>query len=883
MSLFPGARFGPYEVTSALDSGGMGEVYRARDVRLRRDVALKVVSERHRLDPERCARFEREAQALAAVNHPNIATIHGIEHADGIQAIVMELVEGQTLAERVIARLSLGEALSFASQIVDALEAAHERGIVHRDLKPSNIRVRPDGTIKVLDFGLAKALEPINAGVDMSAATVTADTMAVVGTPCYMSPEQARGQSVDRRADIWAFGCVLYEMLAGRRAFDGSTSSDVIASVLGHEPNYEVLPPDTPPIVGRLLRRCLEKDLRRRLRDIADARIDLEDAREATITSSVADARRARPRSRRGALFATGVVALLIAGAFVTRQTWAPASTTSTRQFVLLPPDGGAFGNGPNDRTPAFALSPDGERIAFIAAVGGRRSIWIRAIRSLEAVPVSGTDGVQGFTPPCWSPDGSAIAFVVDGKLKRVSAQGGTPVTLADAPNGQGVTWSRDGTIVFAPSPSDALLRVPDTGGTPVPVTRLAAGDLGHVFPDFLPDGRHFVYFVRAPQPRKGVYVGSIDSIEDKRVRATREKAIYAPPGYLLFLEQGRMFAQPFDANHFELTGEPIPVAESVAYVNTDGRVSVAVSPTGTLAYRVSGIRTASQPVWVDREGRTIGPVGQPGDYSSVSLSPDGLRLAIELHDLSTGTGDLWIYDIARNLNSVFTTDRMHNTLAVWSPDGRQLVFTARPDGGRNLHVKPVDGSRSDEPLLPIGVDRLPTDWSRDGQYVLYQEGPNDDQRDLWTLKMADRTPTPVLKTKFSERFGRFSPDGRWVAYVSNETGRDEVYVCRFPGCSGKVAISSNGGGGARWHPNGRELFFVDAKVDVYAVPVKTGDSFTAGAPRRLFTAARFGENQFVTDGERFLIVPEAPGSLQSAPPITVVEEWTSLLQKTSS
>jgi Tol biopolymer transport system component len=878
MSLAPGARFGPYEIAALLDSGGMGDVYRARDLRLRREVALKVMSERHRLDPERCARFEREAQALASLNHPNIATIHGVEQADGIQAIVMELVEGQTLAERLVTRLPQREVLSLASQIVDALEAAHERGIVHRDLKPSNIKLRPDGTIKVLDFGLAKALQPDGHGVDMSAATVTADTVAVLGTPCYMSPEQARGQAIDRRTDIWAFGCVLYEMLAGRRAFAGPSSSDIIASVLEREPDYDALPPDTPPLMRRLLRRCLEKELRLRLRDIADARIDLEDAGEPPAPTHTVASRSIRARVTRYALVAIVAGIVVVTGLLAARWMRSPAAP---RQFVLLPPEGAAFGGGPADRTPAFSLSPDGTRVAFIATVAARRSnIWIRSLDSLEAVPVTGTEDAAVFSPPAWSPDGSSLAFFADGKLKRIATQGGTPVSLADGPNGQGITWTRSGTIVFAPSTHDALLRVAETGGTAVPVTRLAQGDLGHVFPQFLPDGRHFVYLVRAPKPRKGIYVGSIDSLEEKHVRPAREKALYAEPGYLLFLDDGRLLAQKFDASTLAVSGDPIPVAESVAYVNTDGRVSMDVAANGTLAYRVSGIRTASQPVWVDRNGKIIEQAGPPGDYSSVNLSPDGTRLAIELHDLTTGTGDIWIHDLSRKSTDVFTSDRMHNTYGIWSPDNTQIVFTGRPDGGRNLHLKPVDGSRNDEALLPLSVDRMPNDWSRDGKYILFHEGPNDDQRDLWTLQMPERTLKLFLGTRASERFAKFSPDGKWVAYNSNETGRYEVRVCRFPDCSSKVTISSNGGAGVRWHRNGKELFFVEPMTrDVYAVPVKAGDTFSAGMPRRLFTAERFAEAWFDTDGERFFIVPNPPGPAPTAPPITVVEDWTSLVR----
>jgi serine/threonine protein kinase len=873
MPLAPGTRFGSCEVISLLDRGGMGEVYLANDVRLRRQVVLKVMAEHHRLDPDGRARFEREAQALAAINHPNIATIHGVEHADGIQAIVMELVDGQTLADRVRSGLGLSESLAIATQLVDALEAAHERGIVHRDLKPSNIRLTATGTVKVLDFGLAKAFER---QADQ-AATVTATGAGVVGTPGYMSPEQARGQAVDRRTDVWAFGCVFYEMLTSRRAFDGPSSSDVIAAVLDREPDYAALPTDTPPLVRRLLRRCLEKDPKRRLRDIADARIDLEEA--PADPSDVAGATSPpRSRLRRSLLFACAAIALVIAGALAARPFLSNGASAVARQFVVLPPKGGTFGTSSLDRTPGVSLSPDGSRLAFVATVGSVQRIWVQPLTSLEPVPISGTEGASSFSPPTWSPDGSSIAFVADGKLKRIGIQGGAAITLADAPTGQGATWNRAGTIVFAPSPNSTLFRVQETGGTAIPITRLAAGDLGHSFPQFLPDGRRFIYFVRAPLPRRGVYVGAVDDPQETFVRTTRERALYAPPGHLLFLDNGRLLAQKFDVDRLAVSGDPMSVAESVAYINTDGRVSADVSPNGTLVYRVSGIRTASQPIFLDRAGRNIGPAGPPGDYGGLTLSPDGTRLAFELHDLHTGTGDIWMHHLARKSTDVFTSDRMHNSSPVWSPDARQIVFTGRPDGGRNLHLKAVDGGGSDEPLLPLGVDRNPLDWSRDGKFVIFEEGPNDGERDLWTLQMPERTPGVFLRTKFSEHSARFSPDGRWVAYLSNETGRFEVRVCRFPDCSGRLTLSTSGGAGVRWHPKGHELFFVDRQNDVYVVPVTTGATFTAGVPRKLFRLDRFVEATFETDGERFLTVPPPPGPEPIAPPMTVIENWRSLL-----
>jgi Tol biopolymer transport system component/predicted Ser/Thr protein kinase len=881
-TLQPGMALGPYQVVERIGRGGMGEVYRARDTRLDRSVAIKVLPAHVAADADLKRRFEREARTLAALSHPHICPVFDVGQQDGIDYLVMEYLEGETLADRLArGRLPLEQVLRYATEIADALDKAHRKGIVHRDLKPGNIMLTKGGA-KLVDFGLAKhqpagPLTGLSAATTMSALTQHG---TIVGTLNYMAPEQVEGKEADARSDIFSFGAVVYEMAIGKRAFEGDSAANLIAAILERQPpSLAAGQPQAPSALDRLVKTCLAKEPDDRFQSAGDVMRELrwitEEGSQAVAPIPVAQRHRF---SWPWVLGALALGALVVAGGLVVAGIWPRPERTAPRQFVLLPPEGGFFGEGPADRTPAFALSPDGQRLAFLATVGSDSRIWIRSINSLDAAPLAGTEGATRFSPPCWSPDGAFIAFFADGKLKKVSVQGGTPVTLADAANGQGLTWNRNGTIIFAPSPNDTLLHVPDAGGIPVPATRLAAGDLGHVFPQFLPDGRHFLYFVRAPAPRKGIYVGSIDSLDETRVRATREKALYAAQGYLLFLQEGRLMAQVFDASRLALSGDPVPVTDSVAYINTDGRASFDVSTNGTLAYRVSGIRTARQPVWIDRSGKTIGTAGEPNDYSSARLSPDGSRLAIELHDLNTGTGDLWIHDLGRKSNTRFTFDRMHNTQAVWSPDSRDIVFTGRPDGGLNLHVKNVDGSTPDEPIMALGVDRFATDWSRDGRYILYHQGPSDTQRDLWTLQMPERIPKVFLRTEFTERFGMFSPDGRWVAYTSDETGRDEVYVRAFPDAAGKVRISTNGGRGARWHPNGRELFFIDAKRVVHAVAVKTGDIFTASVPQPLFTAEDFVEGWFTTDGERFFIVRNPPGAIQTAPPITVVEDWTSLL-----
>ena len=865
----------------------MGEVYLARDVRLNRDVALKILRDKDQFDAHRLARFQREAQVLASLNHPNIATLLGIEAVGDVQALVLEFVAGETLAVRLTAgRLPLGETLSIAGQMVDALDAAHERGVVHRDLKPANVMIRPDGMVKVLDFGLAKTLDECDsAGVELT--TLTATAHAIIGTAGYMSPEQARGSAVDRRTDVWAFGCVLYEMLAGRRAFDGATNSDAMAAVLMQEPDWSRLPADLPEPLRRLLRRCLDKDVRQRLRDIADARDDLRGLQHSSSSQVLAPASQARGFSRRAAI-AIGTLGLLalLASIVPARFAW-PSGKPRPEQFVLLPPEGTSFGGGPIDRTPALAISPDGERLAFVAtnrSEGSHPVLWVRSVGSLDAVPLAGTEDAR---EPFWSPDGSFIGFFAGGKLKKIPSAGGTPTSLADAPLGSGGTWNRDNVIVFAPDTQGGLLRIPHTGGTPTPVTRLSKDDYGHVYPQFLPDGRRFLFLNRAMQARKGIYVASIDSPDVTFVMPAREKAKYAAPGHMMFLKDGRLMAQTFNPDTLRLASDPVAVAESVAFIATDGRASYDVTDTGVLVYRANGLLAASQPVWLDASGTRVGTVGEPGDYQSAGLSPDGSMMVVEKHDLRTSSGDLWLIDLKTGSTSRLTFDGMHNTLGVWSPDGKRIVFTGRPNGIRNLHLKSI-GTEFDEPLLPPGPDRLPTDWSSDGARILYEQGFAA-PRDVFVLEMPERRPVAFLDSPFDERGAKFSPDGRWVAYVSNETGRGEVYVRSYPQAGNKRQLSVTGGRAPRWSRDGRTLFYADPNGAVMAIDVlTTASTIQAGLPKVLFaTDMRRAESGsgitadawFAVSGQRFFVVPNPLGPVPPALPITVIANWTARQQ----
>jgi eukaryotic-like serine/threonine-protein kinase len=882
---------GAYHIQAILGAGSMGEVYRARDTKLERDVAIKVLHEAFAADAELRRRLGQEARILASLNHANIAAIYGLEESDG-PALVLELVEGETLSERLTrGRLPVATALDFARQIAEALDAAHSRNIIHRDLKPANIKVTPDGIVKVLDLGIAKALEGDQSRDDVgsSGRQTTSTRTGVVGTAAYMSPEQACGDPVDKRCDIWAFGCVLYEMLTGRRAYSGDQLPDAVGGLGPGLPDMDLLPPDTSVSVRRLLRRCFEPDLKHRLRDIADAWGDLQ---EVDAPQPSRNGTAPRHWLRGIAIPASAFLALAVAAGIALRLR--PLSSAAViGQFVLTPPEQVDFGGGAIDRAPAFAISPDGRRVVFVATdrASGQRALWVRQLGSLHAEPLSGTEGAAA---PFWKPDGGAIGFFAGGALKKVGLDRTPPVTLAPVatplPNG---AWSTSGVIVYTPGPRRGLFSISENGGPPRQATdpRLD-GHFGHVHPRFLPDGNHFLYLALAD--KRGIYVASVGAPGSKRILTTSDKALYSPPGYLLFLNDGRLRAQRFDPDRLALSGGEIPVVDSVAFVSVDGRASFDVSASGTLLYRVGGLLATSQPVWFDRSGQRLGSIGDPGDYQTIGISRDGLRLAAELHDLRTAAGDLWLLDLTRGGSpSKFTFDGRHHHHAVWSPRDDSIVFSGvRPDGGRNLYLKAI-GSDVDEPLLPQGSDRVPTDWSQNG-HIVFQEIDATTGHDLWTFDTTSRVPEPFLRTKFQERGARFSPDGRFIAYTSDESGRAEIYVRPFPARAPKIQVSFNGGRSPRWSPDGSELFFFAPDNSVQVVPVRQARTLTFGESQRLFAAdirnpcARAlacptEETWEVTDGRRFLINVNPPGPNPPALPITVVLNWLSLLQEGSN
>jgi Tol biopolymer transport system component len=902
MPLAPGTKLGVYELIAPLGAGGMGEVWRARDTRLQRDVAIKVLPDLVADDADKLARLTREAQALAALNHPNIAHIHGLEESGRVRALVMELVEGEDLSD-VIARgaMTLAEALPIAGQIALALEAAHEQGIIHRDLKPANVKVRRDGTVKVLDFGLAKVIAPLAGaagGRDLSLSpTLTAQaTQAgiILGTAAYMSPEQARGRTVDRRADIWAFGVVLYEMLTGRRAFDGEDVSITLANVLKEEVEWPALPADLPPGVRRLLRRCLEKDPKRRLASMADARLELEDTEPAGVTANIPAA-----APRRGvslllflllAVVATGfAVATTTLGILYSRSF---AKTPRVVHAFIPPPDKTAFRFVGGGNVGPMALSPDGRRLVFSAQTAdGAMALYLRSLDSPATQLLAGT---AGGAMPFWSPDSRRIGFYADGKLKSVETTGGPALSLCDVDVvARGGAWNRDGVILFAPSPNSPLLQVRDTGGPTTPVTRVDTthGETSHRWPQFLPDGRHFLFFVRfgalgTSNANNGIWTGSLDGGPPKFLLHTQTSAAYAS-GYLLFVREDTLMAQPFDPDRLALSGEAVPVAQKIqAEIGT--AVSVFSVSGGLLAYQTGGEIVGSTLFWRDRSGKQIGPLGDPAGYMDLSLSRDGRRAAVSITDPRLGPPDIWTIDVARGLRSHFTFDPAADRWPVFSPDGARVAFSSNRKGFFNLYVRPYAGSGVEELIFESDRDKILTDWSADGRWLLFTTMFDPaTQSDVWALPMTtmpmpgDRKPIPVLQTPARESDAAFSPDGRWIAYTSDESGRSEIYVTPFPGPGRKWQVSTGGGALPRFSSTGTEIFYDGPGERLMAAQVRAqGEDFQVGRTLPLFEmrSRRPGNVYDVSsDAQRFL-VNTASESL-SSDPMSLVINWTAALR----
>ncbi len=774
--------------------------------------------------------------------------------------------------------IPIDDALPIAKQIAEALEAAHERGIVHRDLKPANIKLAPDGKVKVLDFGLAKAFQEQQATTLSNSPTLVGASVPgiILGTAGYMSPEQAKGKEADRSSDIWAFGCVLYEMLAGRPVFEGETIGEILAGVFKSEPDWRRLPGETSEVVRRLLRRCLQKDRARRLNSANAARIEIEDVERGVKAEGGPTDSLARRRSN----VWVGIAAVLL----VTTIFFAALSVVYFNRPEPVPPEIRLQVDTPSTEDPlSFAISPDGRRLVFSASSEGRSQLWVRPLDSLAAQPLAGTEGASY---PFWSPDSASVAFFADSKLKRIDILGGAAQVLANAAAvGRGGSWNRDGTILFQPNLNGPLLKVSVGGGEPVEVTRLETGQTAHRYPQFLPDGRHFNHFVFGGSAG-GVYLGSLDGRSSKRLTNADAAAVVSPSGFLLFPRQTTLFAQAFDFQRQELSGNPFQVAEHVAIDTFDvGGAAGLSAASGSVAYRSGAGGVVRQLTWLDRSGKSVSPIGSPDNagLNEVELSPDGKRVAV--NRAVNGNVDVWLIDAARGVPTRFTYDAANDGISLWSSDGNRVVFQSNRKGVFNLYSKLSSGSGADELLLESDHSKAPSDWSPDGRFLLFRSIDPQTGFDLWVLPVSgDKKPFPFLKTPFEERNGQFSPDGKWIAYQSNESGRFEIYVLPFPGPGQKFQISTSGGAQPRWNKNGKEIFYVSLDSKMMAAPVKLsadGQSLETGTPVALFPirvaggpVSAFNKQQYAValDGQRFLVNLAVDNG--AAPPITLIYNW---------
>jgi serine/threonine protein kinase/Tol biopolymer transport system component len=886
MTLAPGTRLGTYEIVEPLGAGGMGEVYRARDAKLKRDVAIKILPEEFSKDPERVSRFQREAEALAALSHQNIAAIYDLQQSDTTRFLVLELVEGDTLADVLSKRgaLPVDEALQIAKQICEALEAAHEKGIVHRDLKPANVKVMADGKVKVLDFGLAKAVEsaPVSSALSNSPTLTMAATNAgvILGTAAYMSPEQAKGRAVDKRADIFAFGCLLYEMVTGRKAFEGDDVHEILGAVLKIDPDWSRLPNGTPRAIHRLLRRALKKDPRQRLGDIRDARIEIEEAEnEEPVALAPAPVLTGQSPWHR-MLPWTVAVAAVVVGIVGALAPW--RSAPQPPEITRISMDVGTDASLLTAAGAAAILSPDGKVFAFVAGkVGGRSQIYIRRMDQLESMPLSGTEGA---VDPFFSPDGLWIGFFAEGKLKKASVTGGGALTLCDAPRDRGGTWSEDDSIIFAPENRGTLFRVASGGGKPEPVTKLDQNEVTHRWPDALPGGQAVLFAAAtngntASWDDANIVVESVPTGERKILQRGGYHPKYIPTGHLIYLRQGTLFAAPFDVRRLEMTAPPVPVIQGVVGSPVNGGAQFDFSRNGHFVYQSGGAVGDTNPAiyWMDKKGKTQPLRPNTGNFYNLRFSPDGTQLAMEI--LAQGF-DIWIYEWARDTLSRLTFDQSPDRHPVWTPDGRRITYdSTKGTGGNSLYWQRADGTGTVERLTESKNFQIPNSWHPSRKFLAFQELQGQAQFDIMILPVDGNEasgwkpgkPTTFLGSPFNEGEAAFSPDGRWLAYSSNESGSFEIYVRPFPGPGGKWQISDNGGNYPTWSPNGKELFYrtSDQKIMVTTYMAQA-DSFRADKPRSWsegqFTDRGSGVRNFDLhpDGQRFAILKNPEGRSES-------------------
>jgi Tol biopolymer transport system component len=891
VSLNPGIRIGPYEVVSAIGAGGMGEVYRARDTRLHRDVALKILPDVFALDPDRLARLEREAQVLAALNHPNIAAIYGFEQTEGLRALALEMVEGPTLADRVSeGAMPLEEAMPVARQIVAALEAAHESGIIHRDLKPANIKVRPDGTVKVLDFGLAKAVEGTTGRSGSISLSPTLTTPAVtgvgtiMGTAAYMAPEQARGRVVDKRADIWGFGCVLYEMLTGARAFDGSDITDVLASVIKTDPEWKALPAEVPAAVRTVIQHCLKKDPAQRFRDIGDVRLALNGAFHTEAPQRGAAAPRGSRRMVAGTI-AGIVAAAAIAGAatwFATR----PAPPPVDRLAILHSDAAARLGGAGSD----VVVFPNGRHIAYTAGTDTETHVYLRALDQLTPTGLAAMVTAPGSI--FVSPDGQWVGFgdPVDFTIKKVSVTGGPPLPISKVSGNSGLhgaTWAPDDSVVFGTNAAGLMRITP--GGMPEPLTKTdqSKGELAHRYPHLLPGGRHLLFTIfNADGQPDSMQIALLDlqSGQHRVIVRGGGNPVYAPSGHIVYGNSGTLRAVPFDLDRLEVRGNAVAVIERVV-TKPSGAASFSIGAEGTLAY-IAGLSITARRslVWVDRQGREEPISVPPRSYAYARLSPEGGRIALDIRD---DQNDIWTWDLARNTLTRLTFNPGLDRGPVWTPDGKRVAFSMATGGAEAVYIQASDGSGSPTRITPEQGVFVPVSFSPDSRYLLVHPSGTPPY-DLHIVDVDAKTVTPLLAEPFSESNGVISPDGRWLAYQSSESGREEIYVRPFPDVnSGRWQVSTNGGTRPLWRGDGRELFYYLPPGVIMSAPVTSGPVFSAGTPVTIvkgsYLSPQTGRMYDVTpDGRRFLLIKESRPEGEAPPPpqLIVVQNWLQELKR---